>query len=144
MTNADARTYGLPPELFASAPIGRGRPALEILPFTRVYCRGQYSVWVALEVHRLAFKLGSRRGDFMRAVRLIARAEKLDPETVKRYATRHASLVKQHAELTISVEQLGIAADGAYKSLPRDVRDALPENLSYRGLLALAKKYREV
>lgn len=125
---------------FYVPPSGRGRPPLNGLPDVLLFCRGRRSVLLALAVYEHVFRLGDRRGDFMRAVRQVAGEEKLDIETVKRYATRHAALVKDRARLHHEILQMGARQEAAYQSLPRAVRESLPENLSCSGLLALAEE----
>ncbi|MBX3601069.1 MAG: hypothetical protein KF863_10620 [Rubrivivax sp.] len=124
--------------LFAEPPTGRGRPALDSLPFGDARHR-KGGPRVARLVFEAELRMGTRHGALTAAVREVAQRLGMPIDTVKRYATRYRSarrMTRLRAELTATIEE----ADRRMLGMPDDVRCTLESALTTGGLLRLLRE----
>lgn len=119
---------------FIETPTKRGRPAL-----TNIFRGGAL---IAQEVFRVEYHLPSTRrtGRFMAAVRVVAARRRMQPDSVKRTATRYRKL----RALTVFAEAAPAAQDEAnhrMRRFPDDVRAWCSQTMSFAGLLRFLREH---
>jgi hypothetical protein len=93
---------------------------------------------LVMQTYVLAQNLGGRRGDFMRAVNLIAKRHNIKPETLRKVAQRHRYL-KSFALSAENIKDLCGEIDRRMFGFPDPIRDFLLEKCSMTRLLVFLR-----